>query len=84
MNHYTFPLQNFDKEVISLAFDPRKNRLAAVLQDGTLHIWDFEEAAEISCFRIIPHINLSGANFEAAIMSATDKYFYKQAGAKVK
>jgi len=84
VNHYTFPLQNFDKEVISLAFDPRKNRLAAVLQDGTLHIWDFEEAAEISCFRIIPHINLSGANFEAAIISESDKYFYEQAGAKVK
>lgn len=84
MEHYGFPLNDFDKTVISLAFDPRKNRLAAGMQDGTLHIWDFEEVAEISCFRIIPHINLSGANFEAAIMSEADKYFYEQAGAKVK
>ena len=51
--------------------------------DGTVRIWDLDEYREVGGYGIITHINLSGANFELAIIDQEDKEILKAVGAKV-
>ena len=69
--------------VNSLAFSRDGRQLVSGSDDSTVLIWDLDEYREVGKYAIIPHINLSGANFELAIISEKDKEMLRAAGARV-
>ena len=68
----------------SVAYSPDGRYLASSASDSTIQIWDLENNKGIVKYSIIPHINLTRANFELADISEEDKTILNGAGAKVK
>ena len=69
--------------VNSVAFSSGGKRLASGADDRIVRIWDLEKYWEVGKYAIISHINLSGANFELAIIDEKDKEMLRAAGARV-
>ena len=67
----------------SVAFSPGGGVLASSAEDGTVRIWNLEDYREIGKYAIIIHINLSGANFESAIIDEKEKELLRAAGARI-
>lgn len=69
--------------IYSLSYSSDGRRLASGADDGTVRIWNLEEFREVGKYIILPHLNLSRANFESAIIDEKDKELLRAAGAKV-
>ena len=76
-------LEGHANRVNSIAFSPNGRYLASGSYDSTVRIWNLDEYREVEKYAIISHINLSGANFELAIIDENDKELLSAAGVRV-
>ena len=76
-------LKGHKDAVESVAYSPDGRQITSGSRDGTVRIWNVETYQEVQKYLIIPHINLSGANFELSILTDEDRTRLKMAGAKV-
>ena len=70
--------------LFSVAFSPDGRQLASGGSKGLIQIWDLGKYHEVEKYAIINNINLSGANFELAVIDEKDKEMLRAAGARVK
>ncbi len=72
---------NTDK-VTCVSYSPDGKRLAGGLDNNTVFIWDTVTGKYVKQYRIINNVNLSGANFEQAVVPKKDRVKLRETGAK--
>ena len=76
-------LKDHAGNVKDVAYSPDGRFLASSADDWTVYFWETRDYREIGKLFIISHLNLSGANFELAVIDEKDKKILKAAGARV-
>jgi WD40 repeat protein len=76
-------LEGHTGRIRSIAYSPDGKQIASGAYDRTVRIWDLKTYQEVQKYLIIPHINLSGANFELSFLTDEDRNKLKMAGAIV-